>query len=423
MRADCPSPWQGYQCDWSVGYLWHSMTWLVSLDVIVLALMLMYVVVVASRDSCLFYLALRQSRAFIRDAAEDLRTGALEEVIALAARSRRSPVATMVASGLTAFLSAPTQITHSDATDAVKRALQRGQRKFVADMHRRLWLLKSIAATAPALGLAGTCLGLLSAFRGIDMERHAATMLLAFTTSSALIPAAVGLLVVVPAIWSYDHLRTCVDQLETEMAVTASQAATHLAALSRNKFPPTDEDTFCETRFHSDRSGRLPLATSLPLRRRIARLPPLVVSVPVWLVLAATFASFTSFRSPVGLSVRLLKPGPCVTESGFSTEPVFIELVKTVKGETTVYVDMEKVASEEFEDAVEKALKKRPQTLTYVLADRVVAWSQVADAIDSAKKQGADVVLLTAAPRKPVKSYAPAPSISSSLSLRSTPQR
>jgi biopolymer transport protein ExbB/TolQ len=152
MCADCPSPWQGYQCEWSVDYLWHSMTWTVSLDVIVLALMLVYVVVLASRDSCLFYLALRQSRAFMRDAAQKLRTGAFEEVITLAARSRRSPVATTVASGLTAFLSAPGQFTRAEATDAANRTFQLGRRKFAADANLRLGPLKSIAATAPLLG-------------------------------------------------------------------------------------------------------------------------------------------------------------------------------------------------------------------------------------------------------------------------------
>jgi biopolymer transport protein ExbD len=94
-----------------------------------------------------------------------------------------------------------------------------------------------------------------------------------------------------------------------------------------------------------------------------------------------------------------------------------------VKGETAIYLDTKKVASEEFEDAVEKELKKHSQSLTCVVADRAVAWSQVTSAIDAAKKQGADVVLLTATPRRPVRAYTPAPSISSSLSLRSTPQR
>jgi biopolymer transport protein ExbB len=304
------------------------MTWIVSLDVIVLALMLVYVVVVASRDSCLFYLALRQSRAFIRDAAQNLRTGAFEEVIAVAARSGRSPVAKMIASGLTAFVSAPGQFNHAEAIDAAKRAFQLCRRKFVADTNLRLDPLKSIAATAPMLGLAGTCLGVLSAFRGIGMEKHAALIMMATDAAMALIPTAAGLLVVVPTIWLYEHLRTCVDRLGTEMGIIALQVVTHLEAHSRKTFPLTDADLDSrEIRFDWDRSGQLALATSLPLRPRIAHLPPFVLSAPVWLVLVAAFASFTSFRPPLGLSVRLLKPGPYLTASDSSTEPVFIELV------------------------------------------------------------------------------------------------
>jgi biopolymer transport protein ExbB len=425
MRADCPSPWQGYQCEWSVDYLWHSMTWIVSLDVIVLALMLVYVGVVASRDSCLFYLALRQSRAFIRDAAHKLRQGAFEEVVALA-RTRRNPVATMVASGLTAFLSAPGQFTRAEATDAANRTFQLGRRKFVADTNLRLGPLKSIAATAPLLGLAGTCLGVLSAFRGVGMEKHAALIMMATDAAMALIPTAAGLLVVVPAIWSHIYLRTRIERLEIEMGIMAVQVATYLEAHSREKFPLTDVDIHSrEIGFHADRNGRFGLATILPLRPRFAHLPPFALSGPVWLVLAAAFASFTSFHPPVGLSVRVLEPGMCATRDGPSSEPISVDLVETVKGETSVYVDLKEVTLEKFDDVVDKELRTRPQPLAYVGADRGVPWSQVASAIDAVKKHGADVVLLTAVPRRRAKAYAPtsAPSISNSACLRSTPQR
>ena len=72
MRGVCLNSWQPDGCEWTVGYLWRWMNWVVRLDVIVLALMLAHIVVVVARVSYSYRLARRveaidtASRAFQR---------------------------------------------------------------------------------------------------------------------------------------------------------------------------------------------------------------------------------------------------------------------------------------------------------------------------------------------------------------------
>jgi hypothetical protein len=59
------------------------MNWLGRLDVVVLALMLAYIVIVVSRGSYRYHLARRQNRAFVRGATTAFQSGAFEEVITI----------------------------------------------------------------------------------------------------------------------------------------------------------------------------------------------------------------------------------------------------------------------------------------------------------------------------------------------------
>src|ERR1700730_11924848 len=117
MHGVCLNSWQPYQCAWSVGYLWRWMNWVVRLDVIVLALMLAGVVAVVTRISYRYLVARR-----------------------------------------------------------VREIDSASRRKLAAVLSIEVGSLKAIASSAPYLGLAGTCVGIMSSlgFGGIAMEKNAA---------------------------------------------------------------------------------------------------------------------------------------------------------------------------------------------------------------------------------------------------------
>jgi len=100
----CFNSWQASDCTEAVGYLWRMMGWLGRGDIALLTLMLVNTLIVVCRGLYRHGAARRQSRAFVHDSAAALRDGRLDQVISIAARHRRSHVATVVAAGLTAFL-------------------------------------------------------------------------------------------------------------------------------------------------------------------------------------------------------------------------------------------------------------------------------------------------------------------------------
>src|SRR6266568_8803821 len=66
MRGVCLNSWQTDGCEWSIGYLWRWMNWLGRLDVVALALMLAYIVIIVSRGSYRYHLARRKKSRFRR---------------------------------------------------------------------------------------------------------------------------------------------------------------------------------------------------------------------------------------------------------------------------------------------------------------------------------------------------------------------
>jgi biopolymer transport protein ExbB/biopolymer transport protein TolQ len=154
-------------------------------------------------DRALMYSAARkQSRVFVQQVAGALKDGKLDEAIAIAERNKKSHIAKVVATGLSEFQSASQQVSDSDVIDAAKRGLERSVAIVHAEMKRGLSALATIGSTAPFVGLFGTVIGILNAFKGIASS-HATT--------------AFGLLVAVPAVWAYNYFTNKVEAFDVEM--------------------------------------------------------------------------------------------------------------------------------------------------------------------------------------------------------------
>jgi biopolymer transport protein ExbD len=155
----CPSYSDG--CEWNLRYLWHWTNWYARLDVLALAILLAYILVVAT------LVLLRYHRA--RRAGGFKKSGQSAGELAL-------------------------------------------------DLSMEVGNLRSIAFIAPYLGLIGTCLSLLNLFEGFDMEKHAAEVMLVSKAAAALLTTAAGIIVAVPATCFYNYLRTRIDLLDCGVA-------------------------------------------------------------------------------------------------------------------------------------------------------------------------------------------------------------
>ena len=245
----------------------------------------------------------------------------------------------------------------------------------VADLNLKITTLKSTALVAPFLGLAGTCLGILSIFRGYDGSRYGYVVMAATATAAALISTAAGLLVAIVAVLSHNYLRSQTDFLERKMSSAGEFAKRH------SQF-----------------------AQSLPLTPRFTIFPFTVIAVPTLALTIAGFMTFASFHSPMGLDVRLLPVGALETEDDFLAQPIIVGIVEeSTAGQIAVYVNVEKTPLQRLGDTVRNKLKSCPQSVAFVTAEKNVRWSDVASIIDTIQSLPAKVILLTSSPPKPIR--------------------
>jgi biopolymer transport protein ExbB len=87
-------------------------------------------------------------------------------------------------------------------------------------MRRGLSALATIGATAPFVGLFGTVVGILNAFKGIAANQATGLSAVAGGIAEALATTAFGLLVAVPAVWAYNHFANEVDAYDVEISNT-----------------------------------------------------------------------------------------------------------------------------------------------------------------------------------------------------------
>ena len=169
-------------------------------------------------DRALMYSAARkQSRVFVQQVAGALKEGKLdEEAIAIAERNKKSHIAKVVATGLPIPVRFQ-QVTDSDVIEAAKRGLERSVAIVHAEMKRGLSALATIGSTAPFVGLFGTVVGILNAFKGIETSKATGLSAVAGGIAEALVTTALGLLVAVPAVWAYNYFTNKVEAFDVEM--------------------------------------------------------------------------------------------------------------------------------------------------------------------------------------------------------------
>src|ERR1700740_452571 len=157
---------------WDLVSLLKSMGILAKGVVIVLFIMSGWSIGVMIDRWMAFSAARKQSRAFAPAVAGALREGKIDEAIKIAERNKKSHLAKVVTAGLQEFRA------HGESSDipgeqieASKRALERAEAITHAELKRGLGGLATIGSTAPFVGLFGTVVGIINAFKGIQSEK------------------------------------------------------------------------------------------------------------------------------------------------------------------------------------------------------------------------------------------------------------
>jgi biopolymer transport protein ExbB/biopolymer transport protein TolQ len=209
---------------WDPRSLWIQMGPMAKVIVILLFLMSAYSIGVMIDRLMAYSAARKQSRAFAPAVAGALREGKLDEAVKIADRYKKSHLAKVVVAGLQEFQAH--QISSEipgEEIEASKRALERAEAIVHAELKRGVSALATIGSTGPFVGLLGTVVGIINAFRGISTEKSTGLGAVAGGISEALVTTAIGLFVATPAVWMYNFFTNKIEAFDVEMGNSSSE--------------------------------------------------------------------------------------------------------------------------------------------------------------------------------------------------------
>jgi biopolymer transport protein ExbB/biopolymer transport protein TolQ len=209
---------------WDPLSMWKQMGWMARLVVVVLFLMSGWSIGIMIDRALAFSAARSQSRAFAPAVAGALKDGKIEEAIKVADRNKKSHLAKVVSAGLQEFKAhGESNELPGEELEASRRALERAEAIVHAELKRGLAGLATIGSTAPFVGLFGTVVGILNAFRGIASSHATGLAAVAGGISEALVTTAVGLFVAIPAVWMFNYFTGRVEAFDVEMENSSSE--------------------------------------------------------------------------------------------------------------------------------------------------------------------------------------------------------
>ena len=204
--------------------MWGQMGWLAQAVVIVLFIMSAWSIGVMIDRLIAFNAARGESRKFAPAVAGALREGKLDEAIKIADRYKKSHLAKVVVAGLQEFHSHNVSSELSGETiEASRRALERAEAIVSAELKRGISSLATIGSTAQFVGLFGTVIGIINAFKGIASEKSTGLGAVAGGISEALVTTAIGLFVAIPAVMMFNYFNGRMESFTVEMGNSSSE--------------------------------------------------------------------------------------------------------------------------------------------------------------------------------------------------------
>lgn len=211
--------------------LWGNMNNLVRAVVVVLTIQALAGIYVVIDRLILLLMSGARSRKFAAEAGRELERGQYENALSIAKKHDKSHLAQFIAIGVQTFLDRE-RGGHSahKAAEFAQRALERKGENLSESLNRGLSILASTGSTAPFIGLLGTVLGILNAFRAIGEEASGGMGTIGPMIAEALIVTGYGLLVAIPSVLAFNWLSNRVAKYEAGLANAGSELVDQLEA-------------------------------------------------------------------------------------------------------------------------------------------------------------------------------------------------
>ena len=203
--------------------MWVSMGWLARGVVIFLFGMSIYSVAVMFEKFFLYRAAVKQSIDYLPVVTKCLKENALKKAVEEAKKHPKGHLCRVMSAGLQEFLNQQDTNAAYDIIGAVNRALEREVALVQAEMKGKLAGLGTIGATAPFVGLFGTVVGIINAFRGMAATGSGGLGAVSAGIAEALVTTAIGLFVAIPAVWLFNYFTSKVERFQVEMGNSSSE--------------------------------------------------------------------------------------------------------------------------------------------------------------------------------------------------------
>jgi len=171
-----------------------------------------------------FRTASRQTQIFKPVFAKFLHGGELQELIDAVPQHQSSHVAQVVTAGILEYDGVRQAGGNPVASlELVTSAVRDSMSETLIRMKQGLGFLATIGSTAPFVGLFGTVVGIINAFRGIAATGSGGMAAVSGGIAEALVATALGIFVAIPAVVAFNHFTGKLETFHVEMNRASSQ--------------------------------------------------------------------------------------------------------------------------------------------------------------------------------------------------------
>ncbi|HZS38791.1 MAG TPA: MotA/TolQ/ExbB proton channel family protein [Polyangia bacterium] len=223
--------------------LWSNMGVLARIVVILLLIMSIYSLWVMIDRFMVFSKAKRYSLAFVLALRDRLAKRDLNGAMKLAKAEPQSPIAKVISEALVEYRDGLDAIAQKgvddlgefDVVDAVNRAIDRVKEREVANLKKGLGGLASISSAAPFIGLFGTVVGIINAFRSMAASGQGGLGAVSAGIAEALFTTAVGLVVAIPAVMVFNYFTNSIESFVVDMNDVSSELISFVLREGRDR--------------------------------------------------------------------------------------------------------------------------------------------------------------------------------------------